>query len=326
MSTTNRFIDNQTISKSTRLLAENAIEIHRWLLVIALVFSVVFSIVSIILQDYVQAGISILSVPAVFIAHLINRKGFLYESKLFNSVQIIVMVAAVSLFTGINSLAFMIFFPIIIAILLAFQGEEKRVGYILILTILLLLIALTAIGNPIETNHLNAEHLFLDRASNIIGVAVSCVLILIFLIKMMNKVQSQLIENTNVLIINNTQLLAANYSRDQLMSVIAHDLRAPMVGAIMTAEARQQEGLSDDLKKEMLRTLHDKASLVLNMTDQLLEWARSQTGSLQCNMEPILVNHFDNYVCEWTNLIGESKNIFFKLNFEFKEGENYFMR
>jgi hypothetical protein len=168
MSTKNRFSDNKTISKSTRLLTENAIEIHRWLLIITSAFSVVFTVVSIVLHDYAQALISILSLPAVFIAHLINRKGYLYESKLFNSAQIITMITAVSLFTGINSLALMYFFPVIIATLLAFQGEEKRTGYFMILTILLLLIALTAIGNPIGQKHFNAEHLFLDRASNII--------------------------------------------------------------------------------------------------------------------------------------------------------------
>jgi signal transduction histidine kinase len=140
---------------------------------------------------------------------------------------------------------------------------------------------------------------------------------------MMNKVQSQLIENTNVLIHNNTQLLAANYSRDQLMSVIAHDLRAPMVGAIMTADACLKEGISNESKKEMLTTLHDKASSILSMTDQLLEWSRSQTGNLQCKIEPIAVEHFDHYISEWTNLIGESKNIIFKLNFEFIKGETF---
>ncbi len=152
----------------------------------------------------------------------------------------------------------MFFFPVIVSILMAFKENEKKTAYSLVVVILITLIVLTAIGSPVGTNHLNPEHLFLDRLTNIIGVALSCILIIFLLIKTMNKVQGQLIVNTDILIESNNQLIAARLSRDQLMSVIAHDLRAPMAGAIMTTEVCLQEGITEETKNELLRFQRSK--------------------------------------------------------------------
>ena len=318
MSTENRLSDKQIFSHSNQLLEENSLQIHRYLLMTVGAFAFAFSLVSVLLGDYTQAWISILSVPGVLIAHLMNKKGFTIESKIFNSIQIIIMLAAICLLTGINSLAFMYYFPIIISILLAFDGRDKKTAYILILFILLILVGLTAISEPLGQNHWKPEHLFLDRLSNIIGVALSCIVIVFLLIKTINNVQSHLIENANFIKENNTQLLAANYTRDQLMSVIAHDLRAPMASAIMTTEACLKEDTSDDIKKEMLLCLRNKATQILTMTDQLLDWSRSQTGNLSCELAPVPVEQFNKYVQNWTHLIGEAKDIHFNIDFNFQ--------
>jgi signal transduction histidine kinase len=306
---------------STCVLEENAIEIHRWLLLLVAVFASAFSIVSFLLCDIEQATVSILGVIGSFIAHLIHRRGFLYGSKLFNAIQIIIMLATISLLTGLHSLAFMYFFPVLISVLLAFQGSEKKTGYVLIVIILVFLGLSTVIPEPLSGKQWDSNHLILDRSANIIGVAISCIVILLFLIKTMNKVQQHLIENSNISKENNAKLVAADYSRNQLMSVISHDLRAPMAGAIMTVEACLKEDTSEESKKEMLRTLKSKASQILIMIDQLLDWSRSQTGNLTCNIAPIPVEHFESYTNKWTNLVGESKNIHFTTEFDFKEGE-----
>jgi len=321
ISTESRSSDNPVISKSTRLLEENALTIHKWLLFSVAIFSLVFSFISLLLGDYTQAWISILSVPGVCIAYMLMRMQLLYLSKLFNAVQIIVIVSSISLLTGINSLSFMFFFPVIVSVLMAFKENEKKTAYSLVTAVLLILILLTAIAYPIGKNHWNPEHLFLDRLTNIIGVALSCILIIYLLIKTMNKVQGQLIVNTDILIESNNQLLAARFSRDQLMSVIAHDLRAPMAGAIMTTEACLKEGISDETKNEMLRTLHVKALSILTMTDQLLDWSRSQTGNLNCDMNPISMKYIDLNVRNWTMLIGDSKDIHFNIEIEFESDE-----
>lgn len=309
----NSFADNKIILKSQNLLQEHAREMHRWLLLTVAIFAAAFSIVSLFLEDYTQALTSSLSLPGVGIAYVLYKRGHLYISKVFNGLQIIAMISAVSLLTGPETLTFMYFFPITISALIAFQGSEKYTGYALISIILIVLIILTTVDFPSNHTHVSPEHLFIDRFANVIGVTICCVIILVFMIRALDSVQRQLLENTNRLTQKNQALISTSYSRDQLMSVIAHDLRAPMAAVILTVDVCMKPNIEEETKIELLNSLKLKATQVISMTDQLLDWSRSQTGNLDCNKQPIAISHFDNYVRDWGKLIAETKNI----NFDF---------
>jgi two-component system sensor histidine kinase/response regulator len=167
--------------------------------------------------------------------------------------------------------------------------------------------------------HLNPEHLKIDRFANVIGVTVCCIIILIFIIRAMDNVQRQFIESSNVINDKNKELISAIYSRDKLMSVIAHDLRSPMAAVSMTVDVCSKPDIDEETKNELLQLLKSKATQVMSMTDQLLDWSRSQTGKLQCIQEAIPIQHFFNYVNDWGQLIAETKNISFDLQFNFKD-------
>lgn len=319
MNSPNTFADNKIILRSTNLLEEHAREMHRWLLLTVAIFAGAFSIMSLILKDYQQAYVSALSVPGVGLAFLMYKKGYLYLSKVFNGLQIIGMIATVSLLTGPETLTFMYFFPITISAIIAFQGKEKYTGYALILIIFAVLIVLTTIPIPTDDMHLDPEHLKIDRFANVIGVTICCIIILIFIIRAMDNVQRQLLESSNVIHDKNKELISAIYSRDKLMSVIAHDLRSPMAAVTMTVDVCTKPEIDEETKLELLHMLKNKATQVMSMTDQLLDWSRSQTGNLQCNQEPIPVQHFHNYINDWGTLIAETKNISFELDFEFRD-------
>ncbi len=315
MSLKNSFADRKIILKSQNLLEEHANEMHRWLLLTVAIFSLAFSLMSLMLHDYQQAFVSILSVPGVGLAYLLYKRGYLYLSKVFNGLQITAMISTVSLLTGPETLTFMYFFPITISAIIAFQGKEKYAGYALISIIFIVLIILTTIPLPADKIHLNPAHLKTDRFANVIGVTICCVIILVFMIKALDNVQKQLLQNSNVLSQKNQALLTASYSRDQLMSIIAHDLRSPMAAVIVTVDVCSKPNIDFETKNELLQSLKTKAIQVMNMTDQLLDWSRSQTGNLECKKESIAVNHFNNYTKEWSNLIGETKNIHLEIKF-----------
>jgi signal transduction histidine kinase len=319
MTNKNTFADNKIILRSTNLLEEHAREMHRWLLLTVAIFATSFSLVSLILQDYQQAFVSALSIPCVGIAFLLYRAGHLYISKVFNGLQIIAMIATVSLLTGPESLTFMYFFPITISAIIAFQGKEKFTGYALVSIIFIVLIVLTTIPIPHDEMHLNPEHLKIDRFANVIGVTVCCIIILIFIIRAMDNVQRQFIESSNVINEKNKELISAIYSRDKLMSVIAHDLRSPMAAVSMTVDVCSKPDIDEETKNELLQLLKSKATQVMSMTDQLLDWSRSQTGKLQCIQEAIPIQHFFNFVNDWGQLIAETKNISFDLQFNFND-------
>lgn len=313
----NTFTAKRIISKSTNLLEEHSLEMHRWLLMTVAIFATLLASVSFLLEDYLQGWVSLLSVPCVGIAYLMHKSGYTYLSKVFNGVQIITMVSAVSILSGAEALTFMYFFPIAISALIAFQGKEKYTGYFLIGIILIVLVILTTIQLPSNPKNLDPNHLAIDRFSNVIGVTICCIIILVFMIRAMDNIQRQLLENSHDINSKNQTLLEAIYSRDTLLSVISHDLRSPMASVITTVDVCTKGDIDDETKLELLHSLRNTATQTITMTDQLLEWSRSQTGSLPCNRETIPVQHFFNYVNDWGRLIAEPKNISIDVQFEY---------
>jgi two-component system, sensor histidine kinase and response regulator len=89
-------------------------------------------------------------------------------------------------------------------------------------------------------------------------------------------------------------LQVSNEFKDQLFSIIGHDLRSPLVGVNGIFELRQ-EGLLDD--EEFLNVLPDVAQniyQVTNLTENLLFWAKSQIKGQFLRLENLDLHSFAN--------------------------------
>jgi len=75
------------------------------------------------------------------------------------------------------------------------------------------------------------------------------------------------------------QLIAA---KDKFFSIIAHDLRSPFSGFLNLTDVMVQgsEDFSKDELKEFSTALHESASLVYKLLENLLDWALIQKGSI----------------------------------------------
>jgi PAS domain S-box-containing protein len=83
------------------------------------------------------------------------------------------------------------------------------------------------------------------------------------------------------------KLRELNYAKDRFFNIIAHDLRTPISGLISMTKAliENSELLSPDETKELLKELLEFANQSYNLLENLLQWARSQTGTIQFNPE-----------------------------------------
>lgn len=73
-------------------------------------------------------------------------------------------------------------------------------------------------------------------------------------------------------------LKEANAMKDQLFSVISHDLRGPIgsMEQMLTFYMSNESSMDDDSKKEIISLLHNTSSESFNLLENLLEWGRSQ--------------------------------------------------
>jgi signal transduction histidine kinase len=79
------------------------------------------------------------------------------------------------------------------------------------------------------------------------------------------------------------ELLELNTTKDKFFSIIAHDLRSPITTLISLSEVlhTDMELLEPDQQKEILQSLNMLSRNYLKLLDNLLQWARIQTGRLR---------------------------------------------
>lgn len=100
-------------------------------------------------------------------------------------------------------------------------------------------------------------------------------------------------------------------TKDKLFSIVAHDLRSPFTALVGLTEvlATNAESLSPHEVKELSEHVHQSATQVLTLTENLLSWARSQTGKLTLKPEPININTLINSSVAVASIPAEKKNI-----------------
>jgi signal transduction histidine kinase len=85
------------------------------------------------------------------------------------------------------------------------------------------------------------------------------------------------------------RLEALNDNRNRLFKIIAHDLRSPFQGLLTMTELLDTslEDFSPEQVRRYLGLIRNSAGATYNLLDNLLQWARVETGSLPC--EPVLL-------------------------------------
>lgn len=81
------------------------------------------------------------------------------------------------------------------------------------------------------------------------------------------------------------ELTKMNHAKDNFISILSHDLRAPFTSILGFTEILLNETqLTEAEKAEYLNYIHDSSSNQLQLVNYLLDWSRLQTGRL--NIEP----------------------------------------
>jgi len=87
-------------------------------------------------------------------------------------------------------------------------------------------------------------------------------------------------KNESSLVEKNKLLLDANHSKEKLISIISHDLRGPIGGLVSLLEVLSEnfDYLEDDKKKYYLNSGISSGKNILELAEDLLSWARSQSN------------------------------------------------
>lgn len=84
-----------------------------------------------------------------------------------------------------------------------------------------------------------------------------------------------------------TQLRESNATKDRFFSILAHDLKHPF-NALLGLSSMLNEDydeLSDKERTTFINNIHESANAAYKLVDNLLQWARTQTGKIVFNPE-----------------------------------------
>jgi len=111
----------------------------------------------------------------------------------------------------------------------------------------------------------------------------------------------------------NDELLKLNSEKEKFYSIIAHDLKSPFQGLIGYSEilSREYDTLSEEEKKEFIKSIEDLSHSSYRLLANLLEWTRIQTGQMVFSPE------FFNLKVELHNTLNLLKHTAMNKNIEF---------
>jgi len=116
-------------------------------------------------------------------------------------------------------------------------------------------------------------------------------------IQAMNK---KLADTAGKLKISNIALEKSNQEKDKFFSIIAHDLKNPMAAMLLGGDMlySMYDAFDDVKRKQHIGMLWDSSKQVSKLLENLLEWARSQTGTMEFkpkmqNFAPIVSINID---------------------------------
>tara|TARA_R110001583_G_scaffold24456_1_gene89146 strand:+ start:405 stop:1508 length:1104 start_codon:yes stop_codon:yes gene_type:complete len=118
------------------------------------------------------------------------------------------------------------------------------------------------------------------------------------------------------------QLKKVNVAKDKLFSIIAHDLRSPFTSILGFSKILIENVKYFEIKEteEYLGIINSSAENTLVLLDNLLNWAKTQTGKLVLQTENIVLLSTINEIIELENVAANIKNITLNYN-QFDEVE-----
>ena len=105
------------------------------------------------------------------------------------------------------------------------------------------------------------------------------------------------------------RLKELNSTKDKLFSIIAHDLRSPFDNIIGLTELILDNSIDYEESKKYIKILNTNAKNTLILLDNLLNWAKSQTGQLSYKPEKLLLSNVIKEIIALNILHADNKSI-----------------
>jgi signal transduction histidine kinase len=127
-------------------------------------------------------------------------------------------------------------------------------------------------------------------------------------LKLLNS-NKQLIENKDVISDKNQQLQKLNNTQTKFFSIIGHDIKQPLSAIEGLLTLLQYEEINDPDLADIIKSLSKSTKNTTNLLNNLLRWARSQTGDIKFVPADLYLNDILEEVVETLYFQAKEKSI-----------------
>jgi signal transduction histidine kinase len=116
----------------------------------------------------------------------------------------------------------------------------------------------------------------------------------------------------------NDSLNELNQTKDRFFSIIAHDLRSPIMGITSIGKMLLDKygKLEEQEREEIINLLYGSAQRTSALLENLLQWAEAESGRMEFNSREIRVKPFIADVVQLLQSTAEQKKIQVKIDIE----------
>ena len=159
------------------------------------------------------------------------------------------------------------------------------------------------------------ERLFIFR--NVIAVCVIIFIVITFRntrkAKALNKVLRQqnndIAEQKEEILSQKEALDELNHTKNQLFSIISHDLRSPFTAILQTLDLIRSGEIPAEEQGAVLEDFYQQVNLVTLMVNNLLLWANSQQSGIKSNLTRLNITETANGIVSVSSFLAKNKNI-----------------
>ena len=125
--------------------------------------------------------------------------------------------------------------------------------------------------------------------------------------------KEELVTQKEELIKTNFDLKELNRTKDKFLSIIAHDIKSPFQAVLGVSDilSNNVNMLSDEERTLYSKTIYDSSVSIYNLLENLLEWSRAQTKSIQYHPIQFFLNEIinNNHLLLNENLLNKKINL-----------------
>lgn len=111
------------------------------------------------------------------------------------------------------------------------------------------------------------------------------------------------------ILLQHQQLADLNHSKDQLFSVIGHDLRSPILSIIQTVDLIRSNSLSVEETKYVMDNFFEKLTATATMLDNLLLWANNQKSKVKVEPSHFFLPQLTGQLLSVLNFLAKEKKV-----------------